>query len=734
MLRSFLLLSALALITRSAQAQFPWPVTPFNQTQLITGTFCEYRDTEPAPHYHNGTDIPKPDRSPVYPCEDGIITSLDPGGSSAFVRVGRFAYVHIAPNPALGVGDSVFKSVTVLGTILDGLGHVHLTEGQVGSEVNALRKDTGLAPHNDTWPPVINFVKLFLNNSSTEFTGGNVSSRVDIVAHISERSGPPGSSSSVLNNGAYKVGYRILNVNRDSVIYLPPNNGVRFQFDRKPAGDVHFTFHPSYSSTSAHVYYVSNSASGRSYWDTELLPDGDYTLHLFAEDTKGNVVNSYTPVRVARKDLLAPARPLLLSITEAAAPVARWQTNAETDLRGYRLYSSAENINGWQLAFDETALPKNAAAVNLSAPASDIYFRLTAVDTVSPPNESAHSDVYGIAFSARTERVLVVDGFDRFGGSGSWSQPWHYFVFSHGDAIAAGGFGFETCANEQIISGAIDLLDYDAVFWLSGDESTADETFSAAEQAEVAAYLENGGMLFVSGSEIAWDLDTAARGSAGDEAFYNSYFKANYVSDDANSSAVIGEAGGIFAGMNFTYGSLPYIEDFPDAIDTLGGSGICLRYGNGQNAGVQFEGVFPKGTKAGKLVYLGFPFETISSATARAELIRRVLEFFFPINSAVAEAGEGPAVDVPTQFMLAQNYPNPFNPTTTIEFAVPKSSFVTLKIFDRLGREVTTLIDEQKQPGRYSVTLDAPGLATGAYFYRLRAEGFVQTRRLLLLK
>ncbi|MBC6949826.1 T9SS C-terminal target domain-containing protein [candidate division KSB1 bacterium] len=719
--RKILLGILLICLPALAQAQFPWPITPFNETHVITGTFCEYRDTAPAPHYHNGTDIPKPDRSPVYPCEDGIVTSLDPNGSNAYVRVGRFAYVHIAPNPALSVGDSVFQSETILGTILDGLGHVHLTEGQVGNEVNALRKGTGLTPYVDTWPPVFNFVRLFLNGTNTEFTGGNVSSRVDIVAHISERSGPPGSSSSVTNNGAYKVGYRILNAGRDSVVYEPPNNGVRFQLDRKPLGDVHLAFHPSYSSTSAHVYYVSNTASSRSYWDTELLPDGNYTLQIFAEDTYGNAGETFIAVRVARKDLLAPARPLLLSIANAEA---RWLANTETDLRGYRLYSSAENINSWQLAIDESTLPPGATSINLAAPVSDIYFRLTAVDTVAPPNESPHSDVYGLASSSRPERILIVDGFDRFGGSGSWSQPWHYFVSHYGEAIAANGFAFESCANEQVSSGAVELQDYDAVFWLLGDESTADETFNTSEQAKVKAYLQNGGKLFVSGSEIAWDLDTGARGSASDEAFLHDYLKADYVADDANNTALSGEAGVIFAGLNFTYGSLPYIEDYPDAIAPFGGGVICLRYGNNQIAAVQFEGMFPNGNREGKLVYFGFPFETINGAGVRQELFRRVMEFFFPGATAVANNATS---DMPRDFVLYQNYPNPFNPSTTIRFGLPAAASVRLEIFDMLGRRVYTWPARAYPAGVHSLSWGGKNdagvtITSGEYFLRILAE------------
>ncbi len=714
--------------TRHARAQFPWPVTPFNQTQYSTGTFCEYRDTARAPHYHNGTDIPKADGSPVYPVIDAVITAIDPNGSNAYVRAGRFAYVHIMPNPALSVGDSVFKSTTVLGTILSGLGHVHLTEGEFNSEVNALRASTGLTPNLDTWLPRINYVRFFQDGGGTEFTSNSVSGPVDIVAYISEHSGPAGSSSSQLNNGIYKLGYKILSADRRTVVYSPPNNGLRFQFDRKPLNDVHYAFHPGLSSTSAHVYYVNNTASAPSAWETSTLLEGSYTVMVFAEDTRRNADTAYVAVQVTRKDQLAPARPLLLSLTTTASLRARWQANAESDLRGYRLYSSTDN-NVWRLLQDETILAKPDVIADLSSITSEVYFRLTAVDTVTPPNESAHSDVYGSAPSARTERILIVDGFDRFGGLGSWAQPWHSFVFTHGRALAPNGFAFESCANEQIISGAIILQDYVAVFWLLGDESTTDETFNNTEQAKVKAYLQNGGKLFVSGSEIAWDLDTGARGSASDEAFLRDYLKADYVSDDANSFTVSGA--GLFAGLNFSYGSAPYQEDFPDAINAVNGAAVCLRYGNGQNAGAQFEGVFPGGAREGKLVYVGFPFETISSTLVRQEVMKRVLEFFFPTGNAVAEhASEN---DLPRQFVLLQNYPNPFNPSTRFRFGLPERARVRWEIFNVLGRRVWTRADELFEAGFHETEwqgIDENGkrLASGNYFLRMIAEGAARQR------
>ena len=89
---------------------------------------------------------------------------------------------------------------------------------------------------------------------------------------------------------------------------------------------------------------------------------------------------------------------------------------------------------------------------------------------------------------------------------------------------------------------------------------------------------------------------------------------------------------------------------------------------------------------------------------------------------------------IPKQFRLEQNYPNPFNPTTTIEFALPQRSAVTLKLLDILGREVATLVDDELEAGVHKVSFDAKDLASGVYFYRIQAEGFVRARKLMLLK
>jgi hypothetical protein len=89
---------------------------------------------------------------------------------------------------------------------------------------------------------------------------------------------------------------------------------------------------------------------------------------------------------------------------------------------------------------------------------------------------------------------------------------------------------------------------------------------------------------------------------------------------------------------------------------------------------------------------------------------------------------------LPAGFALEQNYPNPFNPSTMIGFTIPKAGYVTLKVYDILGREVQTLVNERQNAGNHSVTFSASNLPSGMYFYRLQAGNYSATKKLLLLK
>lgn len=92
------------------------------------------------------------------------------------------------------------------------------------------------------------------------------------------------------------------------------------------------------------------------------------------------------------------------------------------------------------------------------------------------------------------------------------------------------------------------------------------------------------------------------------------------------------------------------------------------------------------------------------------------------------------ATQVPTAYKLYQNYPNPFNPSTTIKYSIPTSGFVSLKVYDILGREIANLVNQQKHSGTYMVDFNAGYLTSGMYFYKLEVNDFVAVKRMVLVK
>lgn len=744
------------LFTLTAAAQdtisYQWPVTPFTTSQSITGTFCEFRNTLTSNHFHNGADIPKADGSPVYSVINGTVTAISPSsesGTSAYVRVAgtvngvskNLAYVHIEPSPSLVIGQSVIKGVTVLGNILSGLGHVHLVDGAFDSEMNALRKTGGLEPYIDTWAPKVISVEFHQDNSTTKFTNGKVSGLFDIVAQLVEvNANAAPNSGSTSNNGVYQTGYKILSSDRSTVVYTPTVNGVRYKFDRKPNDDHSNVAFTLTSTTSLHIYYLTNGTGNigtsvkqniiNGSLNAAALPAGPYQAMVYAIDTHGNADTVYVPFEVSAQDVVAPATPVLRSVLNDSTKriTLRWKANTEPDLKGYRLYSS---VNGttWSLMRNEDSLLRTMTTYSFNGITSTtpVFFRMTAVDSASITNESGPSDSYGVRPNIAGNTILVVDGFDRTGGS--YKLPSHPFAMTAGLSIP---HRFETAHNSAVTDGSVKLTNYHTVIWLFGDESSTDETFGAAEQAAATAFLKAGGKLFVSGSEVAYDLDRLSGPSQSDREFLNNYLKADYTDDASGSYTVNGT--GILNGITFSYGDTlqgsAYREDYPDYVSVFGGSTLAATYANGRGAMTYYSGMFTGGTAAGAVVLLCLPFETIHGKSSRDAVMVRVLGHFgYPVS--VAERTDAP---IPSEFTLEQNFPNPFNPVTSIRFSLPQSGPVSLKIYDILGKEIAAPVDGGMDAGTYTVQWDGSTAASGIYFYRLTAAGFSETKKLVLTK
>jgi hypothetical protein len=123
-----------------------------------------------------------------------------------------------------------------------------------------------------------------------------------------------------------------------------------------------------------------------------------------------------------------------------------------------------------------------------------------------------------------------------------------------------------------------------------------------------------------------------------------------------------------------------------------------------------------------------------ASVTGKGKFYYRLKQLDLDGTESYSDVLEVDYAMVPKVFSLSQNYPNPFNPTTTIRFGIPKEVKVTLIIYDMLGSEVTTIVNEKMVPGYYEYQWNASNLASGVYFYRLTAGNFISTKKLLLLK
>jgi hypothetical protein len=134
-------------------------------------------------------------------------------------------------------------------------------------------------------------------------------------------------------------------------------------------------------------------------------------------------------------------------------------------------------------------------------------------------------------------------------------------------------------------------------------------------------------------------------------------------------------------------------------------------------------------------MYLGRSYEIGSPPIDTVDALNQTIFYAGTYTFDCITTGVGTdETEVPQTFHLSQNYPNPFNPSTIIRYSVPTSSFVTLKVYDVLGRDVSTLVNEEQAPGTYSADFDAVNLSNGTYFYKIQAGSFSDVKKMMLLK
>lgn len=434
---------------------------------------------------------------------------------------------------------------------------------------------------------------------------------------------------------------------------------------------------------------------------------------------------SYTPLRFNQLMIAAPQ----VRVENLGGRSIRVSWDAVDRASRYQLYFSTDGITFTSMG--ETA--ELSRIFDNLIEGKNYYFRVVGI------NDSGElgimSEVLGTRVAAQKAPILIVNGFDRMSSDLNTKN----YVVPYSRSLSNLNLNFDSCCNEAVAQKSINLKNYAMVIWILGEESTANQTFDSQEQAAVKEYLENGGKLFVSGAEIGWDLDYYNNGRS----FYQNYLKARYVADDANVYQFSGLTGSIFEGLSNlkfddgTHGS--YNVDYPDCIDPLGGSLACLKYdGTSYIAGIQYEGKFGSSAKIGKLVYFGFPFETIYPETDRNKVMERIINYF-GLGATVAIAEPFAQSNEPIDYQLYQNYPNPFNSSTMINFSIARRSHTKIEIYDILGHQIASLLDAELAAGLHQIEWNGTNhqgnpLAAGTYLLVMKCQDFKQTRKITLLK
>ncbi|MBD3224871.1 MAG: T9SS type A sorting domain-containing protein [Caldithrix sp.] len=709
-------LSLIFVISTQSGNAYQWPLKPFDQQHEISGTFCENRPSGSVlrHHFHNAIDIPLSEDGKVYAIVAGYVTGIVRKGYSAYIRVGRYNYLHVNPLVSLDVNDYVEKDQLVGYT--NYANHIHLIDGEYPNYINPIREG-GIAPFEDPFLPTVQYIKFFQDRSTFEFDEGKVTGKVDIVARLYDRTdnGALGS-----NNGIYRAGFQIYDSSGTQAV---TNAVVPYQFDARPSNSYIKNVYFKGSDLSTYIYTLTNKVNYNSYWNTDDFEKGTYRIKVFTEDTRGNRSEKWTTVEIVEPDDQAPAKPVIKSFTgrsDGGWDMA-WKTNPANDVDGYHFlfsfdghrFDTQEEISD-ALAGSDTSY--TYADFGYTYP---LFVRLQAYDHAAIANRSTPSNTYAVKLSENGARILIVDGFSRT--DGYWTQNRHDFVSDYARHLIEQEESFNSCSVNGLLAGTTDMTDYKIVIYFTGDR----QGLSIEEQDLIRAYLEGGGQLFISGSGLISGLTNDGYGN-----FSKEYLRAQLKSDSTSHTGVSDPDGINFATITPPENQLPASDVLisGDAAQTF------FIYADGQTAVSAYSGTFGSSDRNGSVVTAAFPFELLQNDDARQMLFNQVLDF---MDEATPIAETQPSR--PNRAVLLDNYPNPFNPQTTIRYGINKKQHVQLTIYNVLGEKISTLLSREVNAGMHTFRWNGRddhdrAVSSGIYLCRLQTEDHAKTIKLFLMR
>ena len=278
-------------------------------------------------------------------------------------------------------------------------------------------------------------------------------------------------------------------------------------------------------------------------------------------------------------------------------------------------------------------------------------------------------------------------------------------------------------------------VNYDIIVWSHG-RSSSPANIEYVRRA-MSNRVQNGGKLLVEGGDIGWQYMS----STPDWDFANN---ALHCVDFVSEGSTLGNP--IMINASHPIVSMP--NALPEYFPLVSSAGVYDRDANlpdeNSSAVYSWEGdnnssslvVWEASNNPldARTVYISFNINNI--AAEESLYVKALIEnsVNWLLTGGMVSVNENQSVKVPTTFALHQNYPNPFNPKTKIKYEIAKNGFVNLKVFDVLGREIKTLVNENKNVGVYEIEFEANNLNSGIYFYKLTTNNFSEMKKMILVK
>jgi hypothetical protein len=470
------------------------------------------------------------------------------------------------------------------------------------------------------------------------------------------------------------------------------------------------------------IYTLSNLIEGNLYYVGVLVLDQDGYESLIVE-------RSATPFELPFAPQGFTAAPLWHQVKLS------WFENTEYDFYGYNIYrSDTEGQLGIKLnqnIYQDTTYV-DATALN----GIYYYYTVKAVDNLL--NESLNNTTLRSRVVSMDQGILIVD--ETSDGDGSPMNPTDVEVDNFYDELLTHFNNEQYDMIEESQIGLADLGAFSTVIWHGNDITDMNAPFDYKE--ELIKYLNFGGNFLYTGyrPSKAFEKVVGLNGTFGNGDFIFDYLKIEETK--GNVFALFNEAKSLTAGYN---------NIFVDSLKTLASDEFHLKnieMVKSSNEGTEifsfgtnFDSTSQQGFLKGKPVgveYIGNDFKTITlsfplyymNKDQAKSLIEYILTNKFdevmPVDEQISE--------IPSAYQLYQNYPNPFNPSTTISYSIPEDGFVKLAVYNMLGEEVATIVNNVQKAGRYEVNFDGSSLSSGVYVYRMEAANYTASKKLILLR